>query len=296
MEIRRRSPAPEIVVDSLRYQICVPEAEPRNILEKIVWHKNAEVDQLRERLPLSRLQQMIALQAPPLDFLGALRQSPHPVSLIAEVKRASPSKGILREDFDPIQIARAYQGAGASCLSVLTDARFFQGSGEILKQIRAEICLPLLCKEFILYPYQILWARSLGADAVLLIAAILTDVDLNYLLRLVHRLGMTALVEVHTLEELDRVLTLPDLKLVGINNRDLTTFSVTLETTQRLLAARGEQIQQRGITVVSESGLFSHADLCQVKGWGVRSVLVGEALVKAPDPGEATRSLLGVSR
>lgn len=295
MEIRRRSPAPEVVVESLRYQICLPEAEPRNILEKIIWHKNTEVDQLRERLPLARLQQAIALQSPALDFRAALTQSPQPVALIAEVKRASPSRGILRQDFDPVQIARAYESAGASCLSVLTDAQFFQGSGEYLRQIRAEVSLPLLCKEFILYPYQILWARSLGADAVLLIAAILTDADLGYLLRLVQKLGMTALIEVHTLGELDRVLALPNVTLVGINNRDLTTFAVTLETTQGILEARGEQLRQRGITVVSESGLFTYGDLCQVKDWGVRAVLVGEALVKAPDPAQATRSLLGLS-
>lgn len=295
MEIRRRSPAPEVVVESLRYQIQLPEAKPRNMLEEIVWHKNTEVDQLRERLPLPRLKQLVEHQAPPLDFLAALTHSPHPVALIAEVKKASPSKGILREDFDPLQIARAYAEAGASCLSVLTDARFFQGSGEYLRLIRAEVTLPLLCKDFILYPYQILWARSLGADAVLLIAAILTDEDLHYLLRLVHQLGMTALVEVHSLTELDRVLALPNLRLVGINNRDLTTFSVSLETTRRLLEERGEQIRARGIAVVSESGLFTPADLHHVQNWGVRAVLVGEALVKAPDPGHATRSLLELS-
>ncbi len=295
MEIRRRSPAPPITVESQVYRVNMPDAQPRNILEEIVWHKETEVEKLREQLPLSRLKQQVQTLPPPRDFLAALTSSPHPVSLIAEVKKASPSRGVLREEFDPVAIAQAYESAGASCLSVLTDAQFFQGSGDSLRKVKQSVSLPVLCKEFVLYSYQILWARSLGADAILLIAALLSDADLTYFLKLIHQLGMTALVEVHTLAELDRVLAIPHLTLLGINNRDLTTFNVDLDTTQHLITARRQRINALGLTVVSESGIHSAHDLTIVHDWGVRSVLVGEALVKAPDPAAATRALLGQS-
>ena len=165
LSVRRRSPAPPVVVASQVYQTTAPEAKPRHILEAIVWHKEQEVERQREQLPLKQLQQQLD-QAPPVrDFVAALTQSPHPISVIAEVKKASPSRGVLRDPFDPVAIAQSYEAGGASCLSVLTDERFFQGSGEYLRQIRQAAGIPILCKEFILYPYQILWARSLGADA-----------------------------------------------------------------------------------------------------------------------------------
>jgi indole-3-glycerol phosphate synthase len=295
MEIRRRSPAPAVVVESQVYQVNMPGCQPRNILEEIVWHKEAEVEKLRQQLPLEHLQQQIRQQQPPLDFAAALGRSESAVALIAEVKRASPSRGVLRQDFNAIDLAQTYAAAGASCLSVLTDSKFFQGSGDYLRQIRETVALPLLCKEFILYPYQILWARSLGADAVLLIAALLNNDTLNYFLKLIHKLGMTALVEVHTLTELDRVLELPLVQVIGINNRDLTTFQVNLETTQELLRVRGSLLRNRGITIVSESGIHNPTDLQRLQRWGVQAVLVGEALVTAPDPGAATRSLLSLS-
>jgi indole-3-glycerol phosphate synthase len=296
LSIRRRSPAPAVVVASQVYQTASPEAKPRHILEEIVWHKEQEVERHRQQLPLKQLQQQLD-QAPPVrDFVAALTQSPHPVSLIAEVKKASPSRGILRDPFDPVAIAQSYAAGGASCLSVLTDERFFQGSGEYLRQIRRSVGIPLLCKEFILYPYQILWARALGADAVLLIAAILSDADLGYFLKLIQQLGMAALLEVHTSQELQRVLRLSQLQeakgrvLIGINNRDLRTFTVDLNTTRNLLAAHSELLGD--LPIVSESGIHSSADLQQLRAWGVRSVLVGEALVKQPDPGQAARHLL----
>ncbi len=296
LSIRRRSPAPAVVVASQVYQTASPEAKPRHILEEIVWHKEQEVERHRQQLPLKQLQQQLD-QAPPVrDFVAALTQSPHPVSLIAEVKKASPSRGILRDPFDPVAIAQSYEAGGASCLSVLTDERFFQGSGEYLRQIRRSVGIPLLCKEFILYPYQILWARALGADAVLLIAAILSDADLGYFLKLIQQLGMAALLEVHTSQELQRVLRLSQLQeakgrvLIGINNRDLRTFTVDLNTTRNLLAAHSELLGD--LPIVSESGIHSSADLQQLRAWGVRSVLVGEALVKQPDPGQAARHLL----
>lgn len=296
LAVRRRSPAPPVVVASQVYRTKAPEAEPRHILEEIVWHKEQEVERQREQLPLKQLQQQLE-QAPPVrDFVAALTQSPHPVSLIAEVKKASPSRGVLRDPFDPVAIAQSYEAAGASCLSVLTDERFFQGSGEYLRQIRQAVGIPILCKEFILYPYQILWARTLGADAVLLIAAILSDADLGYFLKLTQQLGMAALLEVHTCQELQRVLALPHLQqakgrvLIGINNRDLKTFAVDLNTTRDLLVAHRERLGD--LPVVSESGIHTPADLQQLRSWGVRAVLVGEALVTQPDPGQAVRSLL----
>lgn len=296
LSVRRRSPAPPVVVASQVYQTTVPEAKPRHILEAIVWHKEQEVERQREQLPLKELQRQLD-QAPPVrDFVAALTQSPHPISVIAEVKKASPSRGILRDPFDPVAIAQSYEAGGASCLSVLTDERFFQGSGEYLRRIRQAVGIPILCKEFILYPYQILWARSLGADAVLLIAAILSDADLGYFLKLVRQLGMAALLEVHTSQELQRVLRLPQLQesrgqvLIGINNRDLRTFTVDLNTTRNLLAAHSDLLGE--LPIVSESGIHTPADLQQLRAWGVRSVLVGEALVTQPDPGQAVRHLL----
>jgi len=291
MEIRRRHPNPSVAVESLCYQIAVPDAAPRHILEEIVWHKEMEVAKLREKLPLANLQRQSLCAAPPRNFVTALRQGKTKPALIAEVKKASPSKGVLRADFDPVAIAKAYQQGGASCLSVLTDERFFQGSFENLTQIRAAIALPLLCKDFMLYPYQIYLARVQGADAVLLIAALLSDQDLQYFVKIANALKMAALIEVHTLPELDRVLSLDGVSLVGINNRNLDDFSVNLQTTCSLLEARGRQMQSRGILVVSESGMHTIADLALISAAGAQAVLIGESLVKQPDPAGAIASL-----
>lgn len=280
MQIRRRSPTPEIAIQDLSFQVKVPDSEPRHILEKIVWHKEVEVERLRERQPLVDLQKQIPQLKPPLDFLGTLRQGVTQPALIAEVKKASPSKGVLRSDFDPVAIAQAYEAAGASCLSVLTDAKFFQGSFTYLSQIRQAVDLPLLCKEFIVYPYQIYLARVQGADAVLLIAAILSDQDLQYFVKITKALGMTALVEVHTPAEFDRVIALPGIELIGINNRNLETFSVDLNVTCRLLSQYQQTLTERGILVVSESGLHNAADVQTVAQAGAQAVLIGESLVK----------------
>lgn len=291
MQIRRRHPNPSIAVDTLRYQVKVPDAEPRHILEEIVWHKEKEVTQLRDRLSLLELKKQIQELSSPRDFAAALKHGKTKPALIAEVKKASPSKGVIRADFNPIAIAQSYQQGGASCLSVLTDEKFFQGSFENLALVRQAVALPLLCKEFIIYPYQIYLARAKGADAVLLIAAILSDQDLQYFVKITNGLGMTPLIEVHTLEELDRVLTLERVTLIGINNRNLEDFSVDLQTTCKLLAARGETIQQRGIQIVSESGLHTPSDLNLVQTAGVDAVLIGESLVKQPDPEQAIAAL-----
>ncbi|MBW4486901.1 MAG: indole-3-glycerol phosphate synthase TrpC [Trichocoleus desertorum ATA4-8-CV12] len=295
MQIRRRSPNPAIAVQELRYQVVVPDAAPRHILEEIVWHKEVEVDQMREKQPLLELQKQVRTVAPPRNFVEALRQSQTQPAVIAEVKKASPSKGLLREDFDPVAIAQAYKEGGATCVSVLTDQKFFQGGFANLSKVRAAIDLPLLCKDFIIYPYQIYLARCHGADAVLLIASILSDKDLQYFVKITNALNMTALIEVHTLEELDRVLALTGVALVGINNRNLENFSVDLQTTCHLLAARNQQLQERGILVVSESGLHQPADLSLVAEAGAKAVLIGESLVKQSDPAQALRQILATS-
>ena len=266
--------------------------KPRHILEKIVWHKEQQVAQMQAWLTLAELKNQLREVPPAKNFLLALQQSPNYPSLIAEVKKASPSKGIIRADFDPVSIARAYEQAGATCLSVLTDSQFFQGSFDNLRSCRHSVSLPLLCKEFIIDPYQIYLARAAGADAVLLIVAILSDRDLQDLLNAIHSLGMTALVEVHTAAELDRALSLSDLRLLGINNRNLEDFTVDLETTERLIQQQRKQIESKGITVVSESGLFERADLERVAQAGARAVLIGESLVKQPDIEQAVRKIL----
>jgi indole-3-glycerol phosphate synthase len=287
MKIRRIAPSPSINVGPLEYQIVVPDAQPEHILEEIVWHKEREVTQMRDKMPLDKLKKQVASMAPPLDFFGALQQGKTHPAVIAEVKKASPSKGVIKENFDAVEIATSYQRGGASCLSVLTDRKFFQGSFENLAAVRQAVDLPLLCKEFVIYPYQIYYARAHGADAVLLIAAILTDIDLQYFLKIVQALGMTALIEVHTEEEFDRVLGLSGVRLIGINNRNLADFSVDLATTQTLLASRQPQLLDRGILIVSESGIHTAKDLKIVADAGASAVLIGESLVKQDDPGQA---------
>jgi indole-3-glycerol phosphate synthase len=286
MKIRRRPPSSSISISHLEYQIEVPGDRPAHILEEIVWHKEREVAHLREKKPLDTLQKQVAEMSRPLDFLSALKHGKTAPAVIAEVKKASPSKGVIRADFDPVEIATAYQRGGASCLSVLTDRKFFQGSFENLQNVRQAVDLPLLCKEFIIYPYQIYYARAHGADAVLLIAAILENKDLKYFLKIVGALGMTALVEVHTAEEFDRVLALEGVNLIGINNRNLADFSVDLENTCTLMARR-LQLADRGIVVASESGIHTAEDLKLVADAGVNAVLIGESLIKQDDPGQA---------
>lgn len=291
MKIRRINPNPQVNTGEVIYQSNIPDTQPRHILEEIVWHKEAEVAKMRDRLPLLQLRQQVAEVDPPKDFLGALQQGKTNPALIAEVKKASPSKGVIREDFNPVAIAKAYEAGGASCLSVLTDSKFFQGSFDNLSLVRQSVDLPLLCKEFIIYPYQIYFARAKGADAVLLIAAILSDQDLKYFTKIIQSVGMTALIEVHTLAELDRVLAIESANLIGINNRNLENFSVSLETTQKLLAARKEVLTERKITVVSESGLHQPEDLKLVQEAGAKAVLIGESLVKQNDPQAAIKNL-----
>ena len=292
LEIRRRPPNPSVKVAHLEYAIPHEQAEPRHILEKIVWEKDREVAASRERLSLQNLQQQVADLPHTRDFIAALRASCRKPAVIAEVKKASPSKGVIRDDFDPEAIARGYAAGGASCLSVLTDRQFFQGGFEVLVQVRQVVDLPLLCKDFILSPYQLYQARAAGADAALLIAAILTDQDLGYLLKVARSLGLTALVEVHDASELERVLALDGVELIGINHRNLATFHTDLATTEQLTARYGEQIRARGCLLVSESGLFSRDDLDRVQAAGADAVLVGESLMRQPDVCAALETLI----
>ncbi|KAG2572702.1 indole-3-glycerol phosphate synthase, chloroplastic-like isoform X3 [Panicum virgatum] len=271
---------------------------PRNILEKIVWDKDVEVSQMKERRPLYMLKGALEAAPPARDFVGALKASYDRTglpALIAEVKKASPSRGVLREDFDPVQIAQAYEKNGAACLSVLTDEKYFQGSFNYLEAIRnAGVQCPLLCKEFIVDAWQLYYARSKGADAVLLIAAVLPDRDINYMLKICKILGMAALVEVHDEREMNRVLGINGVQLIGINNRNLETFEVDISNTKKLLEGeRGQLIAQKDVIVVGESGLFTPDHISFVQNAGVKAVLVGESLIKQEDPGKAIAGLFG---
>ena len=300
MEIRRRPPNPKVKVAHLEYAIPHEEAEPRHILEKIVWAKDREIAAARERVSLEQLKRQLADLPATRDFIAALRASCRKPAVIAEIKKASPSKGVIRQDFDPEAIARGYAAGGASCLSVLTDREFFQGGFEVLVQVRQVVELPLLCKDFILTPYQLVQARAAGADAALLIAAILTDADLRYLHKVARSLGLAVLIEVHDEEELERVLAIESLtaagagSLIGINNRDLASFTLDLATTERLMARFGPRLRKRGCLLVSESGLFSRDDLDRVQSAGADAVLVGEALMRQPDVTAALEALIGV--
>ena len=258
-----------------------------NILDEIVAWKRQEIEAARRRMPLDELEAQAAEAPPVRDFLAALA-GPGPIRLIAEVKKASPSAGVLREDFDPITIARTYQDHGAACLSVLTDSRFFQGHLTYLARIRAAVALPLLRKDFTIDEYQVVEARMAGADAVLLIAEILDDDQLRTLQDCARRLEMAALVEFHDQANLPRVLA-SGADLIGVNNRDLTRFVTDLGLTLRLR----DQIPP-DVLLVSESGIRSREDVERLEAAGVHAILVGESLMKAPDLGRAVEALLGL--
>lgn len=249
-------------------------------LEKIIQYKKDELPHYKNKFSLDFLKDAINDVQVPRDFSGALKSVPaqgpnSKLHIIAEVKKASPSKGIIREDFNPVAIAQIYEEHGAAAISVLTDNHFFQGNFDYLKEIKASTTLPLLDKDFIFDPYQIYLARYYGADAILLIAAILTDDELHSYQELAGQLGLSVLVEVHTLEELKRVLG-TSATIIGINNRDLTNFNVTIETSLQLIRYIPE-----GTIVVSESGIDSKEDLLTLHAAGFSAFLIGEALMKA---------------
>jgi indole-3-glycerol phosphate synthase len=260
-----------------------------DILNKIVEVKRAEVAEALRRKPLAAMREDAESRVLTRDFLGALRRkvTAGQPAVIAEVKKASPSKGVLRPDFIPADIAQSYAEHGASCLSVLTDKQFFQGSVDFLKQARASCDLPVLRKDFMVDPYQIYESRAMGADCILLIAACLDDARMAELEAIALSLDMAVLVEVHDREELQRALRLRT-PLIGINNRNLRTFEVTLDTTLGLLAdVPSDRL------LVTESGILGQADVQRMRAAGVHAFLVGEAFMRAPDPGEALASLFG---
>jgi indole-3-glycerol phosphate synthase len=256
------------------------------ILDKIVSTKREEIAAAKTARPAAELEAALRDAPPVRDFFGALA-APGPIKLIAEVKKASPSKGILREDFDPVGIAATYQRHGASCISVLTDQPYFQGSLAYLSQIRAAVDLPLLRKDFILDRYQLLEARVAGADAVLLIAECLDDRQLRDLHRQAVELGLTPLVEFYDPDNLERVLA-AGAKLIGVNNRDLRTFHTDLQHTVRMR----QRVPASGV-LVGESGIHSRADAQLLEAAGVNAMLVGEHLMASPDIGAAVDRLLG---
>ena len=264
-------------------------ADTPDILKKIVARKIEEVAERSARVPRAMVMAAATQADPPRGFVAALRAriAAGRPAVIAEAKKASPSKGVLRPDFDPAAIARSYERGGAACLSVLTDVDYFQGSDAYLQQARGACALPVLRKDFVIDPYQVWEARSLGADCILLIAACLDDDRLVELNTLARELGMDALIEVHDAAELDRALQV-DNHMVGINNRDLRSFAVSLDTTLGLL----DRIPEDRV-VVTESGILGADHVALMRSHGVHAFLVGEAFMRAPDPGERLAELFG---
>jgi len=260
-----------------------------DILNRIVEVKRQEVAAAKKRVPLEAVREDALSRVLTRDFEGALRRriAAGRSAVIAEIKKASPSKGLLRADFVPADIAQSYAEAGAACLSVLTDRQFFQGSNDYLKQARASCDLPVLRKDFMVDPYQVWESRVVGADCVLLIAACLDDAQLAELEAIAHSLDMAVLVEVHDRAELERALKLKT-PLLGINNRDLRTFEVRLETTLSML----ELVPPEKL-LVTESGILAPADVQRMRDAGVHAFLVGEAFMRAEDPGAALSALFG---
>jgi indole-3-glycerol phosphate synthase len=259
-----------------------------DVLAKINADKRAHIARCKAAVPVSSLEQQARATPAPRGFIRTLQDTVAAgrYGLIAEIKKASPSKGLIRADFDPPALARAYAAGGASCLSVLTDAPYFQGHDDYLRQVRAAVTLPIIRKDFMLDPYQVIEARALGADCILLIMASLTDAQAAELETVATEYGLDVLVEVHDGDELDRALKLKS-PLLGVNNRNLKTLTVDIATTEAL-AARVPQ----GKMLVAESGLYTKADLDRMAKVGARCFLVGESLMRQSDVEAATRLLL----
>jgi indole-3-glycerol phosphate synthase len=256
---------------------------PESILKKIVEVKKREVEAAKAELPINVLKERAA-QHKPLDFHGSIRDGG--LKVIAEVKKASPSRGVMAADFDPAALAMTYEGCGAAAISVLTETAHFQGSQEHLEKIRAIVRLPLLRKDFIFDEYQIYESAAIGADAILLIASILSASQLKKLLNLTHKLGMVCLVETH--DEKDMIKALKSgAEIIGINNRNLNTFKTDIETTHKLRKSVPAEK-----TLVSESGIHTAEDIKKLKTWGVNAALIGEALLTSPDIRETIKGLV----
>ena len=258
-----------------------------DILKKILDRKQEEVAERSARVSLQAIRQQAENADQPRGFMTALQQrvASGQAAVIAEIKKASPSKGVIRENFEPAAIAASYQRGGASCLSVLTDIDFFQGSDAYLQQARSAVSLPVLRKDFTIDPWQVYEARTLNADCILLIVAALTDQQLQELLGISHELGMDTLVEVHDAEEMARALALPA-RLIGVNNRNLRTFETSLDTT--LTLAKDFPADR---LLVTESGIHSREDVIKMRENGIHSFLVGEAFMRADEPGEKLNAL-----
>ncbi|HEV8543777.1 MAG TPA: indole-3-glycerol phosphate synthase TrpC [Verrucomicrobiae bacterium] len=264
-----------------------------DILEKIVEQKKLEIAQMAKR-PASaeHLRWAVKTHGQRRDFAGQLRYPRHGrVALIAEVKKASPSAGVIREDFDPVAIARAYEEAGASCISVLTDEKFFQGSKQYMRQIRDAVHLPILRKDFIIDSLQVLEAIEFGADAILLIVSILTEQELKLFISMAAEAGLDTLVEVHDRSELDRALA-AGATIIGINNRDLRTFKVSLHTSVDLIAHAKAHREGHLKLFVAESGIHTHSDVSLLTDAGAHAILVGESLMREREIGRKVRELL----
>jgi indole-3-glycerol phosphate synthase len=260
-----------------------------DILNKILARKQQEIEARQQQVSLADLQRRVDQASTPRGFVAALqlRVDRGQAAVIAEIKKASPSKGVIRENFDVVEIAKSYQAGGASCLSVLTDQDFFQGHEDYLVAARAACELPVIRKDFIVDPYQVVEARAIGSDCILLIVAALEDEVLAELHAQARLLGMDVLVEVHDRDELERALRL-DLELVGINNRDLRTFDTSLDTTIQLL-----ELIPAGCLVVTESGIHTREDVVLMRQHDVHAFLVGEAFMRQPDPGQGLLELFG---
>jgi indole-3-glycerol phosphate synthase len=259
------------------------------VLHKIVEVKQKEITILKEKWDQQEAERRLISLPPTRPFAQNLLTSHRPISVIAEVKKASPSKGVIRPDFDPLAIASSYEAAGVEAMSVLTDVSFFQGSSDYLSEIRKKSKTPLLRKDFIIDPLQVYEARLIGADCILLIAAILDQKSLAALSSLAKKLGLDVLIEVHNREELDEVLACTEPVLIGINNRNLKTFETNLRTTEELIT-----YIPKGIPVVSESGIHGKSDIDYLQNLGVRSVLVGEHFMRKQDIAAAVQELVGI--
>lgn len=257
------------------------------ILDEIVTLRRQDVERAKREVPLARLEEEPLYRAARRGFAARLRRGE--ACFIAEVKKASPSRGVIRADFEPVAIARSYEAAGAAAVSVLTEERFFQGRLEYLPAIRAAVALPLLRKDFLIDPYQVVEARAWGADAVLLIVAILDDSALREMLAATTEAGLDGLVEVHTRAEMERA-ALAGAGLIGINNRDLTTFVTNLATAEQL-----RPLVPAGAVAVAESGIDTRADVARLRAAGFDAFLVGESLMRAADPGAKLRELVSAA-
>jgi indole-3-glycerol phosphate synthase len=258
-----------------------------DILQRILARKAEELAERSTKLPLKELSARVADMPDTRGFAAAIEAkiAAGEAAVIAEVKKASPSKGVIRQEFDPAAIARSYEAGGAACLSVLTDKDFFQGSEDFLKQARAACSLPVLRKDFVIDPYQVYEARAIGADCILLIVAALGDADLLELSLLAAELDLDVLCEIHDAEELERAQAVP-VPLIGVNNRNLRTFETSLETTLEM-----QQLIEYDRILVAESGIHTPENVAQLREAGINAFLIGEAFMRAPDPGQELKRL-----